>query len=221
MRITDRIKKLKKLIGSEIKYSYSDEFFTPKTSTSKIIGLQIDGLYDINLIVKCEGIVNPLNTIKRYEVFKIIKLPLIKMYMGKYLFPVYNCIDQNVKTIFITKNDIDSSLLKNFDNDIIDTIEDIKQKLKINISVKKNFICDNENKTMQKMFKINEQELSELKRLGLSLYGWRNTLDETYIFDVCYFNLDIVYDINCNIEQLEELEIYSGLLKLSKTKLKL
>lgn len=216
MKITDRIKKLKKLVGSNIRYTYSDEFFTPIGFSSKIIGFQIEGLYDINLIVKCEGILNPLNTIKKYKVYKIIKLPLVKSYMGKHVFPVYQCIDQNVKTIFVTKNDVDSSLLKNSDYSLIEEIEEIKKKLKVNISVKKNFVCDDEFKTMCKIFKLSKEEGISLKEIGLSPYGWRNNLDETHIFDPNFFSLDIIYQINTDIEKLEELEIYQGLLKITK-----
>lgn len=183
------------------------------------MGIQIDGLYDISLIVRCDGVISPLNTVKRFDAFKIVKLPLIKMYMGKHIFPVYNCIDQNVKTVFITKNDIDSSLLKNSDYDVIPELEEIKSKLRINISVKKNFVCDNEDKITQKMFKISQQELEELKKIGLTPYGWRNSLAETHIFDVSYFDLDVIYQINSDVEKLEEIEIYAGLLKLSKSRL--
>lgn len=218
MKITDRIKKLKKLVGSSIKYSYSDEFFTPNSNSSKIIGFQIESLYDISLIVKCEGVINPLNTLKKYNAFKIIKLPLIKSYMGKYVFPVYNCIDQSVKTIFVTKNDIDSSLLKNSDYSLIDELEEAKKRLKLNISVKRNFVCDDEDKVMCKIFKLSKQECEMLKAIGLTPYGWRNTLAETHIFDPNFFNLDTIYQINSDVEKLEEIEVYQGLLKITKTR---
>lgn len=219
MKITERIKKIEKLVGSDISYFYSDEFFVPKSLQSKIIGIQINGLFDISLIVKCDGVINPLSTVKSYETFKIVKLPLIKFHMGKYVFPQYGCIGQSIKSIFITKNDIDSSLLKDSEYSLIEEIEEQMKQMKLNLNIKKNFVCDNDLKTMMKMYKLELAEATNLKELGLTPYGWRNTLDETYIFDPSYFNLEVVHEINTLTEKIEELEIYSGLLKLSMERL--
>lgn len=219
MKITERIKKIRKLIGSDIYYFHSDEFFTPKIMTSKIIGLEINNIFDINLIVVNEGVISPLNSTKNYDVFKVIKLPLIKLSLGKHVFPQYGCVAQNVKSIFITKNDIDSSLLKDSDYDMIDNLKEINKKMKVNVIIKKNFVCEDEIRSMCKMFKISSDEARELREIGLSPYGWRNTLSETVIFNPSYFNLDIVHDINMLTEKIEEIEIYLGLLKLSKKRL--
>ena len=219
MRITERIKKIKKLIGSEIAYSHSDEFFTPKSQYSEIIGIQINDLFDLNIIVKCDGTLNPLGTLKKFDVFKILKLPLVKYHMGKYQFPMYNCVNQSMKSVFITKNDIDSSLLKDSQYDLFVEMEKQIQKYKLNIAVKKNFVCDNDVKVISRIFKVTNEEAILLKDMGLTPFGWRNTLDETHVFNPDYFNLDVIHDINSSIDKMEELMIYSGLLKLSKQKL--
>lgn len=218
MRISERLKKIKKSVGSNILYQYSDEYFTQIAPTAEIIGIHVYNLYNIQLIVKCDGMLSPLNTTKKYKVSKIINLPLIKVHLGKMLFPQYNYADFTVKTVFVTKNDIDSSLIKNADFGLIEEMDEIISAQKINLAVKKAFVCDDFVSVVKRMLNISVEEAKVLVSIGMTPYGWRNSLDETNIFDPRLFDTDVIHDINCIHENLEELHIYSGLLKLSEQK---
>lgn len=220
MRITDRLKKIKKLIGSEVIHSYQDEFFTPTKQTAKILDVHVFSLYDIQLLVEIEGVLSPLNTTKKYKVTRLENIPLIKIHLGKMSFPIYQCLNQKTKTIFVSKNDIDSSLIKDTCYSHIEDMEKSLIGLKTNISVKKNFLTDNPLRAIIKIYKVTEVEARTLRDIGLTPFGWRTNIDETFVFDPRFFNHDIVYDIVDSSEQAEKLSIYIGLLKLSKQKYK-
>lgn len=220
MRITARLRKIKKMIGSEVVYTYQDEFFTPVKPTSTIVGVHVFSLYDIRLIVEMEGIVSPMNTTKKYTVTRMESVPLIKILLGKMVFPVYQCLNQKSKTVFIAKNDIDSSLIKDSDYSYLEKMEKTLNNLKKNINVKKNFICNDPISAIHKIFGVSKEEAKMLKEIGLTPFGWRTNLDETFIFDPRLFDPDIVHEISDAVEQTEKLSIYLGLLKLSKQKFK-
>ena len=215
MKVTDRIKKIKKLKGDQIKVSFNDEYFTQIGETAEIIDLNIVDLFNIELVVKIKGILRPLGKIKDLTVFREEKLPLVKKSNGAVTYFNYECNNIGVKNIFFTKNDYDSSLIKEWNEEDLSEMEEILRKLKLNVNVKKNFISYSPTKELQKLYSCTAEEAQNLLTIGLTPFGWRNNLDDLFFISE-YFDEDIVYEINNAKKKIEELIITIGIIKLTK-----
>ena len=120
-----------------------------------------------------------------------------------------------IKNVFFTKNDYNSSLISDYDENIIDIIEEELRKINININVQKQGVPQKPISAIMKKYGVNLEQATHLNQLGLTVGRWKDE-SNAVVHSSNFLDQKIIYEIHNNIIRKEELVIQLGLLKLTK-----
>ena len=220
MKIHERIRKIKRAIGSNITYDVSSSIFKQSGATGEILRLEINDLYNIDLVVKFKGEIEPPFMLRSLVVEHIVSLPLVKSRESRIWFSTYETDNDKLKNVFFSLNDYNSSLLKEYDEDVVDNMKAHIRKLDLNIKVQRKAIKERPIESIANKFNTTMEKAVLLHRMGVTVNGWKHHQEEMY-YSKTMTSEEMQNNLQNNIIHREELTMFVGLMELTKKRLRL
>ena len=219
MKISDRLRRLKKVMGSKIKHTITPYAgFTQNDEYCELLHIDVSGIYDISLVVKSEGVLYLPEEDDLYDMFIIERIPLVAKHSGRTWWHTYESKHSTVKNVFFTASDHNTSLLTKFDPAMIPILEEELEKLELNINLQLSLSTGSSslsnmmkeygfNKDICNKFIVNDGNINAIR----SISG-----DDYYLGKGSPDKLLSIADL---IHNREEMSIQLGLMKMSKNKI--
>ena len=219
MKLSERIKRTKKLVGSDIIVNTSAASFVQSGNSAKILKIEIEDIFNINLVVKSSGTIYVPEIDDDIFVDNVARIPIVNKSSGRVWYHTYECNNHSVKNIFFTENDYNSSLLKGFDENMVSELEVELEKINKNIILQQKFFnVNNSPVSIASTFTLDENTANRLFVDGLSTNGYRNIDGEMY-----YLNLadnKAIFDLNSLFNKKEEIVTQIGLMNLTRERIR-
>ena len=219
MKLSERIKRTKKLVGSDIIVNTSAASFVQSGNSAKILKIEIEDIFNINLVVKSSGTIYVPEIDDDIFVDNVARIPIVNKSSGRVWYHTYECNNPSVKNIFFTENDYNSSLLKGFDENMVSELEVELEKINKNIILQQKFFnVNNSPVSIASTFTLDENTANRLFVDGLSTNGYRNIDGEMY-----YLNLadnKAIFDLNSLFNEKEEIVTQIGLMNLTRERIR-
>jgi hypothetical protein len=220
MKIQDRVKKIRKMVGVELRHKISpirkgNNVFTQSGDTSLLVGVVIYSLYDIRLIIHINGSLYVESEDDEFVCNHITEIPLVSKKNGVVKFHQVKTHKNNIKVVFVNSDDYKQSETL-VERSVVDMMSKTLKKLDHNIYIQKR--CIMEISSMDIFDKVSgaygfdDATTKDLIICGLTDIGWNNTAP---IFNTANVSKDFMLNYRKLIMQKETLTFNLGMAKLN------